>query len=174
MAVWYVSDPHIGHPNCCLKHRGFKTMEEHNNHFRKKWLDTVGRGDKVFLLGDVGWNNKLESLDFYKDLPGFKHLIMGNHDMCDVLDYRKVFDKVGGMVYYKNFVLTHCPVHPEQLRGRVNIHGHDHTGHIMMDYENGPVSGLIKDPNYINANVDMNDFNFLNHDELHARCFPDA
>lgn len=159
MPVFFASDLHIGHGNCATRYRGFKSVEEHDAMLREVWLETVGKRDKVFVIGDVGHNKKKSVLEWYADLPGFKHLIMGNHDMCDVLEYRKVFDKVSGMVKYKDYWLTHAPIHPMELRGKRNIHGHLHEQKVRNEY--GEV-----DSRYINANVDVNGYEFLSFEDI--------
>jgi calcineurin-like phosphoesterase family protein len=49
--------------------------------------------------------------------------------------------------YKKEFILTHCPIHPSQLeyRYKYNIHGHVH--------ENS-----INDPRYINVSAEVIDY----------------
>jgi calcineurin-like phosphoesterase family protein len=36
-------------------------------------------------------------------------------------------DSVQSLVKYKGFWLTHAPIHPDELRGKMNVHGHVHT-----------------------------------------------
>ena len=40
------------------------------------------------------------------------------------------FDEVYGFHKYKEFWLSHCPIHPQELRGKYNIHGHVHHNNI--------------------------------------------
>ena len=152
------SDFHIGHPNCAVKHRGFDSVEHQSEVIRNNWLSQVTKHDKVFIVGDVGYNKDASVLSFFNDLPGAKHIIMGNHDQCSIEEYLKVFYKISGMINYKMFVITHAPIHPSELRGRINIHGHLHDKVVML---NG-----IPDERYINANVDVNGYRLLNLDLL--------
>ena len=46
--------------------------------------------------------------------------------------YAWAFDDVMGGFSYKGVWLTHIPIHPDELRGRPNIHGHTHN-HIIND-----------------------------------------
>jgi calcineurin-like phosphoesterase family protein len=62
-----------------------------------------------------------------KKLNGVKHLILGNHDEFAIDEYFKVFNKVHGFVKYKGCWLSHAPIHPNSLRGKINIHGHMHS-----------------------------------------------
>lgn len=116
-----------------------------------KNLQVVNKRDKMFVLGDVGNNRKPQHLIHWNDVDGVLNLVQGNHDLCHVSEYLNYFDKVFGVVKYKNFTLSHIPLHPTQLRGRVNIHGHMHNGHVMMEH-NGK---YVKDPRYINVNLDQ-------------------
>lgn len=159
MSVWFTSDLHIGHTSCAVKYRKFPTLQEHDEHIRKVWLETVGKRDKVFILGDIGHNKSKKPLDWYRDLPGYKHLIMGNHDQCHITEYAKIFDKVGAIVQYKKMWLTHAPLHPAELRGRLNVHGHIHNGAE-------PPHLHLSDARYFNVNIDMNDYEFVNLDRL--------
>ena len=53
--------------------------------------------------------------------------------------------EVYGFVKYKEFWLSHCPIHPNELRGKVNIHGHVHNKTII-------------DCNYFNTSCENVDF----------------
>lgn len=63
-----------------------------------------------------------------------KHLILGNHD-----DYRllprmlEIFDTISGDIKYKEFWLSHIPIHPDELRGKCNVYAHTHTAKISDD-----------------------------------------
>ena len=167
MTVWFTSDLHIGHYNCAVKYRGFASQEEHDDIIADAWR-VVAKRDKIFVVGDVGHNKSTKALEFYKDKPGFKHLIMGNHDQCSAQEYMKYFDKISGMVKYKDFWITHAPIIESELRGKKNLHGHLHAKHVMMDYENGILTGYIKDPSYINLNIDVNEYKFLSFEQIVA------
>jgi calcineurin-like phosphoesterase family protein len=79
----------------------------------------------------------MEGIATINSLHGSKTLIRGNHDNLDTTAYLKCFDQVEGMVKYKFFWLTHSPMHPVELRGKVNIHGHVHFATINdIRYEN--------------------------------------
>lgn len=149
MSVIFTSDLHIGDANTA-RFRGYDTVEDHDAAIRKEWLHRVSKRDKIFVLGDVGSNKKLASLDFYRDLPGYKHLVMGNHDQCAIQEYQKVFDKISGFLKYENFWLSHAPIHPSELRCRANIHGHLHDGRVVTQH-----NSETADPRYFNVNWDM-------------------
>lgn len=146
---WVISDLHLGHKNI-LKYsgplRGGTTPEEHDRWIVEQWNSVVKKSDLVYLLGDVAMNK--ESLHLVKRLKGQKVLIRGNHDIEPAKIYLEYFTNVHGLYSHKGtFWLSHAPIHPAELRGRINIHGHVHQKSILLD--NQP------DLRYINACVEM-------------------
>lgn len=122
--VWFCSDLHFGHKNI-QKYRGEVSSEEENRwNITKDWTDVVGKKDIVYVLGDACFT--MDTINDFKLLPGKKILIRGNHDLLDTQVYLTVFKSVYGILKYKEFWLTHAPIHPQELRGRVNLHGHVH------------------------------------------------
>jgi calcineurin-like phosphoesterase family protein len=125
--VRFIADPHLGHLNMA-KRRGFKSIEEHDEYFIKRWNSVVKKQDLTYILGDI----TMESPKYYHllaRLNGRKIVVGGNHDKPQhTSELLKYVDSVGAMVKYKGIWLTHCPVHPMELEYRVarNIHGHIH------------------------------------------------
>jgi len=152
MSVFFTSDPHLGH-KAIAKYRPFVRNTEHNTElFVDDWNKTIGKNDMVYMLGDVAFDN--ESLKLIGSLRGRKILVKGNHD-----DYvltraqTDVFEEIHGMISYKKAWLTHCPIHPHELRGRkVNVHGHVHNKSIMRKKN---IFWQEEDPRYVNACVDV-------------------
>jgi len=146
---WIISDLHLGHKNI-LKYsgalRGGNTPEEHDAWIIEQWNSVVKKGDLVYLLGDVAMNK--EALKLVKKLKGEKLLVRGNHDIEPTKVYLEYFNNVHGLYSHKGtFWMSHAPIHPAELRGRINLHGHCHQNSILLD--NKP------DPCYINACVEM-------------------
>lgn len=146
---WVISDLHLGHKNI-LKYspglRGGTTPEEHDQWILDQWNSVVRKQDLVYLLGDVAMN--AEALHLVKRLRGQKFLSRGNHDIEATKLYLDYFTQVCGLYSYKGtFWLSHGPIHPQELRGRLNIHGHVHQNSILLDNE--------PDMRYINACVEM-------------------
>lgn len=143
------SDLHLGHKNV-LRFRGddFGCIEEHNEVIFDNLASSVTKRDSLFLLGDVAftpeWLLRIASIRCAK-----KTLILGNHDTDQKVSFEDLtftFDAIHSLHSRRNVWFTHCPIHPEQMRGRVlNIHGHTHTK-------------IIDDNRYFNACVDVNDY----------------
>lgn len=153
---WFCSDLHFGHKNI-HKFRHHVTSEDNNRlKIKNDWIDVVNKRDTVYVLGDACFS--MDVLDDFNELPGFrKILVRGNHDTLNTSAYLKVFNEVYGLLKYKEFWLSHAPIHPNELRGKVNIHGHVH-------YE------TIDDNHYFNACVEnvyrLTHRSLINLDEL--------
>jgi calcineurin-like phosphoesterase family protein len=145
--VRFIADLHLSHKNMAI-HRGFNNYEEHDEHIIKNWNNVVNKRDTVWILGDVTLN-KSKPYEILNKLNGIKKVVLGNHDEPQhVPELLKYVNKVAGMIdYKKEFILTHCPIHPSQLdyRYSYNIHGHVHTK-------------SIEDPRYINVCAEMIDY----------------
>lgn len=129
--VFHVGDLHFGHKNI-QKFRptvgGILVANEleHRETIIHLWNATVTKRDVVWLHGDVLFDVTL--LHHLGRLNGNKNLILGNHDI-QLKDW-KYFNKVCGFEKYKGSWLSHCPIHPAELRGKLNIHGHVHYATI--------------------------------------------
>jgi len=165
--VWFTSDWHLGHP-ASARIRGFDTVEEHDATIINNIKTMCGKKDKLFILGDVAWN--MNSIEQLEDLPQTKELIIGNHDTLNTQVYLKYFTKVHGFRKYKNFWLSHCPIHPQELfRCFGNICGHEHMsdmyGNVHGHLHNGAATPPLALP-YFNVNVDFNDYKPINLDTI--------
>lgn len=159
MSVFFISDIHADDLNCNIKYRGFESEDAYQAKLFEEWFKVIGPRDKVFVVGDVA--KTLKGLEIYAQLPGYKHLVMGNHDNLGIHEYTKYFAKVSGFFKYKNCWVSHCPVHSQEIFGRPNIHGHLHfSGNSKSKQTPDRVltpDGQI-DTRYFNANIDMNDY----------------
>jgi calcineurin-like phosphoesterase family protein len=141
--VRFIADLHFGHGNMAIK-RGFTTVEEHDEHIITKWNSVVNKRDITYILGDITME-KSTPYHLLDRLNGTKKVILGNHDKpSHVPELLKYVNSVGGMVQYKGYILTHCPIHPSQLEFRYskNIHGHVH-------------SNSLDDGRYINVSAEV-------------------
>ena len=124
--VRFIGCLHLGH-KWMAQHRGFTDEVHHDEHLIDQWNRTVHKKDLTYILGDV----TMETSEHYYQLDrlaGRKIVVLGNHDMPK--DTRKLLEyveTVAGMVYYKGFALSHCPIHPNEISFyRGNIHAHIH------------------------------------------------
>jgi calcineurin-like phosphoesterase family protein len=126
MHVKLIGCLHLGH-EWMAKWRGFESSEQHDEHLIKCWNSVVGKKDLVYILGDV----TMESNKHYyllDKLKGRKTIVLGNHDLPKHVSYLlNHVENVAGMVDYKGNVLTHAPIHPNEVHFcRYNIHAHIH------------------------------------------------
>lgn len=152
--VFFISDLHFSHKRIVefgkstgVVYRSGDNHIENMHNIIANWNKTVGKNDKVYVLGDVAFDQV--GYDALFELVGSKVLVRGNHDNgFSTEDWLKVFDSVEGIVKYKDFWLTHAPIHPLELRGKRNIHGHVHQHSIRNTYTNE------LDPNYLNVSCE--------------------
>lgn len=132
--IFIISDTHFAHTNCYsfynfdgTKMRPWSSDEEADEIMIQNWNSLVGPRDRVYHLGDVGFNrNKLDQI--LPRLNGRKVLIKGNHDLFKPSFYLKYFDDIRACHNRDNYLLTHIPVHPaSKARFKRNLHGHIHA-----------------------------------------------
>jgi len=133
--------------------RGFPSEVEHDEYIIWRWNQTVNKKDMVYILGDITMEKKI--YDILDRLNGLKNVVLGNHDSRQhVPELLKHVNSVAGMVDYKNkCILTHCPIHPQELdyRYRYNIHGHVHEKPIYRKFLG---IKLFKDSRYLNVSCE--------------------
>jgi calcineurin-like phosphoesterase family protein len=80
--VYIWSDLHLGHVNVIrFCNRPFADVTEMNKVLLHAWESTVKNGDTTINLGDVSLKlNKEYLAKAIHRLPGYKILVMGNHD----------------------------------------------------------------------------------------------
>ena len=185
-----ISDTHFSHRNSwekfkladgCTPLRPFSSNEEMDEAMIERWNAKVREQDTVYHLGDVAISKK--GLEHVSKLNGRKILIAGNHDIFRNKDYIEAgFKEIRGCrVFTDKFILTHIPLHPENVtaRFRVNVHGHLHANQVMrevIDAENSSQysndSLVYKkeiDPRYLCVSVEQTDFTPLHFDEVEER-----
>ena len=155
MSKSYVTaDWHFGHKNITKYRPQFATPEEHDEHILEGYRKLITKRDTVYFLGDICFN--MEAVEKIKDLFGYKILVLGNHDLekgaYDLRTLWDAFDKVISVKSKKGCWLTHIPIHPEEMRGKFNIHGHTHN-HVIQDPRYANV--CLENTNYLP--VDMRD-----------------
>ena len=130
--VRFIADLHFGHQNMA-KRRGFDSVEAHDEYVIQEWNKVVDKRDVTYILGDITMEKK-EPYRLLDRLNGVKHVVLGNHDRRqDTLWLMNHVESAAGIIQYKGFFLTHCPIHPKELTYRDvqgNIHGHVHENII--------------------------------------------
>lgn len=130
--VYICADLHLGHKNI-TKYRNFATPEEHDKYIIDRINSTITARDVLYLPGDVFFD--IAALHNFKNKThGNIKIIPGNHDDKAVIAEMTKHFFVYGPHKYKKHWITHIPMHPSELRGKPNIHGHVHTNTIENDY----------------------------------------
>ena len=122
---------HLGH-EWMAKHRGFQDSSYHDAKLIEQWNKVVHKKDLTYILGDITMETD-EHYYMLDMLNGRKIVVMGNHDLHQhtrkLLNY---VESVAGMIDYKGFCLTHCPIHPAEISFyRGNIHAHIHENKLQ-------------------------------------------
>lgn len=154
MKVYFTSDLHLGHKNISKYRPRFKTAEEHDEYIFSL-LEALDKRSMLFILGDFLFDGP--HYDAYterlKKLNCRIKYVAGNHDSLKLLkeDFLEIKEP---LARYKGFWLSHCPIHPQEMRERKgNIHGHLH-------------SDSIDDPRYFNVNIEDNAYQFVPLDSI--------
>lgn len=160
--TWFTSDHHFGHKNILEFEpiaRPFKDLNEMHEVLIERWNKMVAPDDKVYYLGDFAFGK--QNLAIAARLHGYKYLVMGNHDTYEAREYLKYFNRLFGMTFWHKCILSHVPVHPNNLVSRsiLNVHGHLHSKRVKIipDHTFGNRDEYPDDPAYFNVSVECND-----------------
>jgi len=156
--TFVVSDPHFFHNGMCIftrddgsKLRPWSCKEEMTEALIKNHNEVVRPQDRVYFLGDLIMNRRLELLEHFGRLNGDKVLIGGNHDLNNAREYLKYFRDVRGVHQFEQCVLTHIPIHPDSIeRWKFNVHGHLHADEVRH-----PTVPGQPDPRYICVSMEQ-------------------
>ena len=153
--VFVIADLHFGDEATCANgRRPFHSAAEMDQELVRRWNKTVQSSDTVYVLGDIGRTGRLGAI---LCLHGRKHLIAGNCDDLQAITHSGMFASVKVARTLRGFLLTHIPVHPSQLQGRmVNVHGHLHAA-------------TVGDPRDYCVSVEQTDYTPVLLDSLTAR-----
>jgi calcineurin-like phosphoesterase family protein len=141
--TYFIGCPHFGHEAMYrflradgTRVRPWASAAEGDAIMAAKWNNTVSKGDKVYVMGDVAFTPK--DLKILGYLNGTKILIKGNHDTLQLSQYAKYFKDVRAYHKLDNEILSHIPIHPVSLwRAKrnaswLNIHAHLHAEEVML------------------------------------------
>lgn len=128
-SVYFISDLHLGHKRILdfsKDQRKQPDVATHDKWIVDSWNSVVTKRDVIYCLGDIAFSK--QGLELCHQLNGIKKAILGNHDGFTIEEYQAAGFIILPSIYrYKEWWLTHCPIHPAELRGKKNIHGHVHN-----------------------------------------------
>jgi calcineurin-like phosphoesterase family protein len=157
------SDLHLGHKNIHKFRSGFESADHHHEVIFENLAMSIQKRDSLILLGDIAfdkyWLSKIASIKCAKKL-----LICGNHDTENGIKMRDLviaYDDVMSLYSRRNYWFSHCPIHPNEMRGKLgNIHGHLHHREVgeYIPSIDGNSDVIYLDKKYINACVEHTDY----------------
>jgi calcineurin-like phosphoesterase family protein len=149
--VYIWSDLHLGHSNI-IKYgeRPFQNIEEMDDALINNWKKIIKPKDIIINLGDFAFKQTRIYLNkLVNELPGYKILILGNHDRKKSMSFWMDvgFNEVYKypIIYVEKYILSHEPVQMIENMPYINIHGHIHNK-------------KIKNKNQINVSVEQTNY----------------
>jgi calcineurin-like phosphoesterase family protein len=164
--VWFWSDLHLFHANVIgYCDRPFVDIQSMNETMLRNCLAQVLPEDIVIFGGDVAMGNVPATNELLHQIPGYKVLVVGNHDMdrktgkllaLAVDEYVPCIEfSAAGL----DFFVSHYPMNEALLRpGQVNIHGHIHNQSLHPAVGSGA--------RHINMSVEFTGYQPVSLDEL--------
>ena len=138
--VFFTSDLHFGHENVLrFDNRPFASVEEMDAELVRRWNEKVGKGDLVYVLGDLIWKSRNgDAHSLIRSLNGQIILIKGNHDrflhnaqakaaLAGIKDYDDICVTLeDGSV--RRCILSHyfIPFYNGHRHQAIHLHGHSH------------------------------------------------
>ena len=158
--VYFSSDFHFGHKAIIKYRTNFSSIEEHDNHILER-MSKLTKRDDLFILGDFLFDcDKFEwYLKEISKMPLKIKLVLGNHDSLKLYtqDIAKNIELQLPLFSYKSMWISHCPIHPDEMRNRVaNIHGHLHNA-------------VLDDDRYFDVGLDKNNYEFVSLDFIKTK-----
>ena len=130
--TWIWSDLHLGDFGSVMAFdRPFRTPHEMDQAMMDAWYELVGGDDTIICLGDatVDGNVAAHHQEWWREAPGEKWLVLGNHDVDPVNQVRPLaVDRTAITLAAPGeppLLLTHVPLLAVPA-GCVNVHGHLH------------------------------------------------
>ena len=139
--IFFTADTHFGHENVIqFDKRPFSSASEMDEEMIKRWNNKVGKGDLVYVLGDMIWKSLTDYAEpLIKSLNGQIILIKGNHDRF--INNAKAKKALAGIKDYDDIVVTlengnkrRCilshyfmPFYNAYRYQTILLHGHSHS-----------------------------------------------
>lgn len=172
---WFASDLHLGHGSILQYRTKFASLDKMNEAIISSF-DPVMKGDRVFLLGDLGFDAEVihKFLDKLLKQKIEVFWIQGNHDKDKIwkMDFEpwkaKYLHKRQGMTVkgygnYHSLYLSHypCLVWDKSHYGSYMIHGHGHTDTVDRE-----ILETFKTGHRLNVNIEFHDYKPWTRDEI--------
>ena len=138
---FFTADLHFGHENVLrFDDRKFNDVDEMDAELIRRWNAKVGKGDIVYVLGDMIWKTRNGvAEDLIKSLNGQVILIKGNHDrflhnaaaknaLAGVKDYEDISVTLEDSTV-RRCILSHyfVPFYIGHRHNAIHLHGHSHN-----------------------------------------------
>lgn len=137
--IFITSDLHFGHDKDFIwGARGYTSVEEMNKEQLRKFNETVGPEDDVYICGDLMLGGAESGKSWVSQLNGRIHVILGNHDTSTRAKFYEGLPQVVEVVYAtmikaagRHWYLSHYPTMTAnfgRLQGQpINLAGHTHS-----------------------------------------------
>ena len=163
---------HFGHKVITKYRSQFNSIEEHDQAIFDNFSKLKKR-DIVWVLGDIIFDSpKYEYyLETLRKMSCEIRFVLGNHDSLrlyeDLVKYNSNLKLQLPFFSYKNYWISHCPIHPQEMRGRFgNICGHLHKDIVWKDDSFG---NQWNDTRYYNVGLDTNNFKFVDFEYIQSK-----
>lgn len=154
--VLFAADLHLGQRTVCRWRQQFSSVEEHDAVVTENILRQLNKNTVLYLLGDVviswsGWN----SIRAFRDTGAKVILIPGNHctERFSMSRLAVEYDEIHASLCKYGMWLTHQPLHPDHLRGKLCVHGHLHDK-------------VIEDDRYLCVSLEQTGYRAISLDEV--------
>ena len=173
--IYYTADIHFNDLRVFNKcSRPFADLEDYKNEIIRRWNAKIQDEDIVYILGDIAEDSYDGVFDILKQLKGIKHMIIGNHDLKMLDQYKScgIFQSVEFMelIYDsgRKVCLCHYPVMDwmEFSRGGYLVYGHIHNKTGKNDPAYPQIKEFFKDKLGYNAGVDVCGYEPVTLDEM--------
>lgn len=138
--IFFTSDTHFCHSKPFLyEPRGFKNAEENCQEIVKRWNSIITDEDEVYLLGDIMLEDNERATEYFSQLKGNIHIILGNHDSQNRQELYETFSNVVDIKYAdvikikkQHYYLSHYPTFCSNYDDKpyhnhlINLYGHTH------------------------------------------------
>ena len=132
--VYYTADLHFGHKSVIeFDKRPFINVEQMDKEIIRLWNSRVTDKDTVYIVGDFAYKNEQPEEWYLKQLKGYKHLIIGNHDTKLLKNNKALayFESVDKMMHVNDNGVHICLCHYPLAEWNGFYKGHSHIyGHI--------------------------------------------